>query len=164
MAKGGRDLPAWTEQAGGRQAWQKWFNGKVNSCLQRASKWDKKRGGSPHNVPKREDWREAVLSAIEASGGVGHYSKLKLSLASPRKNTDWDWPSVEHVVDPGTAKLALETRLINDMKSIMSEVEFREVIGHLAATLSVSVGVRGNLTCARRFAVDQPADEPPLPE
>jgi hypothetical protein len=102
---------------------------------------------------------------MEASGAVGHYSQLVLSLASPRKSTDWNWPSVEHLEDPGTASVALETRLVNDMKTIMSEAEFRDMVGHLAAAFSISpAGLPVGWKCRRSFAVEQPDEEPPLPK
>ena len=164
MAKTGDNLPAWTEQAGGRPAWKKWLDGKVNSCLRRANKWAEKRGISADDLPTPAQWRAALLSAMEKSGGVGHYSKFDLSLAPPQKNTDWNWPSVEHLKDPGTAAVALETRLVNDMKTIMSEIEFQTMIGHLAAGVSISAMSQPSWSCQRSFAVEQPDEEPALPE
>ena len=165
MAKVGANLPAWTEQAGGRSAWKKWLEGKVNSCLRRANKWAEKHGISADDLPTPAEWRAAILSAMEASGGAGHYSQLDLSLASPRKSTDWNWPSVEHLEDPGTASVALETRLVNDMKTIMSEAEFRDMVGHLAAGFSISpAGLPVGWKCRRSFASEQPDEEPPLPK
>ncbi len=165
MAKSGDNLPAWVDQAGGRPAWKKWLEVRVNSCLLRANKWADKRGSSADDLPTRSEWRVAILSAMEQSAGIGHYSKLGLSLTPPRKNTDWDWPSIEHLEGPGEATVALETRLVNDMKSIMSETEFRAMIGHLSIALSIPAGnLPDGWSCRRSFAVEQPDEEPPLPK
>ena len=125
MAKVGENLPAWTEQAGGRAAWKKWLNAKVNSCVRRASKWADQRVILAEDLPTPAQWRAAILAAIEASQGKAHYSRLPLSLAPPRKGTDWNWPSVDHVETPAVASVVLETRLVNDMKTIMSDTKFR---------------------------------------
>jgi len=68
--------------------------------------------------------------------------------------------------DPATAETVLEIRLVNDMKTIMTEREFRSVIGHLAAVLNVQVQeLQEGWQCDRSFAVEErPVDEPPLPE
>ena len=117
-------------------------------------------------VPTRDDWRNAIWTAIDrCDNGRGHYSGLPLSL-TPWEPTAWNWPSLDHVKDPATPEVVLEIRLINDMKTIMTEVEFREVIGHLAAVLNVQAHkLSHNWRCGRSFAVEEPpAEEPPLPE
>ena len=164
MAKAGENLPAWTESAGGRRAWKKWVEGKVNSCLRRANKWAEKRGISADDLPTPAQWRVAINAAVEQCLGFGHYSKLELSLAAPRTCTDWNWPSIEHLEGPGVAAVAIETRLVNDMKTIMSEPEFRAMIGHLSAVLSITAGsLPTGWGCHRSFAAEQPDEEPPLP-
>lgn len=86
-------------------------------------------------------------------------------MAAPRKGTDWNWPSIDHVETPAVASVVLETRLVNDMKTIMSEQEFREMIGHLASVLSVqATNLRQDWNCKRSFAIEQPDEEPALPE
>ncbi len=61
------------------------------------------------------------------------------------------------------AELILETRLVNDMKSIMSDEEFRTLIGHLAVVLNVKLEERENWQCHRSFAIEEPPEvEPPL--
>lgn len=97
--------------------------------------------------------------------GRGHFSRLPLSL-KPWKPTAWNWPSLDHMKDPATAETVLEIRLVNDMKTIMTEREFRSVIGHLAAVLNVQVQeLQEGWQCDRSFAVEErPVDEPPLPE
>lgn len=114
----------------------------------------------------REDWRRAIWQAILASSGRGHYSHFPLSLLSPGKPTDWNWPSVDHVSNPATAEVVLEVRLVNDMKTIMNEQEFREMVGHLAAVLEIpSKKLPNNWHCGRAFSIEEPpTEEPPLPD
>lgn len=165
MAKSGENLPPWTESAGGRAEWKKWIEKKVNSCLRRANKWADQRGISADDLPSSAQWRAAIVAAVQQSNGFGHYSKLELSLAPPRKSKDWNWPSIDHLQNPRVAEVVLETRLVNDMKTIMSEKEFREMVGHLATTLSVNVDrLPTGWGCRRAFAAEQPDEEPPLPE
>jgi hypothetical protein len=157
-------LPGWTETAGGHTAWQRWLSTKVATCVRRAADWAAKRGRPVDDLPTPSQWREAILEAMASSQGRGYYSKLPLSLASPRKSTHWNWPSVDHVSDPGVTQVVLETRLVNDMKTIMSESEFLAVIGHLAAVLSVPISeLPEGWSCRRAFSVEEQPDEPPLP-
>jgi len=116
-------------------------------------------------MPTQAQWREAIFDALRVSEGRGSYSRLPLSLAFPRKSTDWNWPSVDHVAGPGVARVVLETRLVNDMKTIMSDEEFLSIIGHLAAVLKVRVKeVEDSWNCRRSYAIDEPPEaEPPLP-
>lgn len=74
------------------------------------------------------------------------------------------WPSIEHLIDPATATVAVETRLVNDMATITSEAEFANLVGHLAKTMRIK-GVRldDDWHPNRNFAIEQPDDEPPLP-
>jgi hypothetical protein len=83
-------------------------------------------------------------------------------MAPPLVNTDWNWPSVDHVKGTNVAALALETRLVNDVKSIMSEMEFRSLISHLAAVLRVVPKEQVDWSCERSFALLEKASEPPL--
>jgi hypothetical protein len=158
-------LPPWTGSAGGRDAWKKWLDARVNTCVRRAAAWAAKRQKPIDQLPPPLKWRKAILDALRSSEGHADYSKFPLSLAAPRKNTDWNWPSVDHVSGPEVAKVVLETRLVNDMKTITSEEEFRAIIGHLAAVLGVAVKEIGNdWQCRRSFAIEEPPDaEPPLP-
>jgi hypothetical protein len=51
------------------------------------------------------------------------------------------------------------------MKTIMSEGEFREMVGHLAAQFGIQPTKLGaNWSCRRSFALDQPDEEPALPQ
>jgi hypothetical protein len=74
--------------------------------------------------------KKAVLKCL-ASGHVrGYFSNIVLrpDLAI----TDSMYPSLEHLVDPRNhAEAVVEARIINDMKSHLSEAEFWKVIEHL---------------------------------
>jgi len=62
------------------------------------------------------------------------------------------------------AIVAMEIRLVNDMKSIMSKEEFRSMIGHLAAVLEVIPCAKPAWMCRRSFALEELPLEPPLPD
>jgi len=75
------------------------------------------------------------------------------------------WPSVDHVLNPATAEVVLETRVVNDMKTIMDKGEFKIVIGHLAAQLSIEARLLdASWSPKRGYWREQPDTEPPLPE
>jgi hypothetical protein len=81
-----------------------------------------------------------------------------------KENTAWNYPSVDHVEGPGVANVVLETRLVNDMKTIMCEKEFFAMVGHLAAVHEIEITkLSTNWKCLRSFAVEQKTDEPALP-
>lgn len=69
MAKVGENLPAWTESAGGRAAWKKWLDVRVNSCVRQASKWAENRAVLAEDLPTPAEWRAAILSAMGESRG-----------------------------------------------------------------------------------------------
>lgn len=162
MAKSGWDLPEWTEGVGGRAAWKKWLNRRVQGCERRARKWAEKQKVN-RRLPTRAEWRAAISTAMDQCRGIGHYSGMALSVKPPLKETDWNWPSIDHLSDAGTAEVALETRLVNDMKTIMSEQEFREMVAHLSAVLKVKPNrLAATWKCHRSFAVKQKVDEPPI--
>src|ERR1700688_647450 len=153
-------LPEWTEANGGRTAWRKWVDRKVATCVRRAADWATKRHRPVDDLPSPSQWREAILAALAGSQGRGHYSQLQLSLASPRKSTHWNWPSIDHVRSPGVAEVVLETRLVNDMKTIMSEDEFCALVGHLATVMRVDIRkLSAGWSCSRSFAVEEQPDE-----
>jgi hypothetical protein len=85
-------------------------------------------------------------------------------MAHPRQNTDWNWPSVDHLKAPNVAEVAIETRLVNDVKGIMTEEEFRGLVSHLAFVMKGTPTPSENLNwqCGRSFAAPEPAGEPPL--
>lgn len=158
------NLPLWIEDAGGATAWRKWLTARVRSCCGRARDWAQKQSNPPHQLPSSIEWREAIVSALLLSEGRAYYSQFFLSVASPRKVTDWNWPSVDHCGTPASTDVVIETRLVNDMKTIMSKTEFLELIGHLAAVHGVAVREHDSWTCRRSFAREQGVDEPPLPD
>ena len=157
------ELPKWTDEAGGK-AWLRWIDGKIAACDRRARLWASKRKPWAPAPPTRPDWQRAIWKAVLASPGRGHYSHLPLSLLG--KPTDWDWPSLDHLSSPATADVVLEVRLVNDMKTIMNDQEFREMVGHLAAVLKIRPKkLRKNWHCRRGFAIEEPpTKEPPLPD
>jgi hypothetical protein len=154
-------LPAWTDgTGGGSDLWEAWIDRQRDRCHRRAKKWAT--ANQPNRLlPSRKDWKQEILSAVEKSNGCGHYSRWPLRLGGP--TSDWSYPSVDHCVDPGTAEVVIETRLVNDMKTIMSPKEFREMIGHLAATLKIEAHELSAWRCSRSFAGPQKVEEPALP-
>ncbi len=156
------DFPEWVDTAGGPDKWDKWVKGKVASCDSRAKKWAKQPGNCDERLPRRVDWRDAIRKALNSSDGYGYYSKLPLSLCDV-ECTAWNYPSVDHVNGPGVANVVLETRLINDMKTIMDEEEFFAMVGHLAAVHEIKIDKMPDWKCRRSFAVKQKTDEPALP-
>jgi hypothetical protein len=62
----------------------------------------------------------------------GYYSDFKLN---PRlKNTSALYPSHDHVTrNKNDSRMVLDSRVINDMKGILSKTEFWQVIEHLYA-------------------------------
>lgn len=157
------ELPDWTEAAGGRGRWHAWVEGQVKRCCTRATKWVRDHGGKSAPRPAASEWRQAIVAAIRRSEGHAEFSRFPLSMAHPRQNTDWNWPSVDHLKAPNIAEVAIETRLVNDVKGIMTEEEFRGLIGHLAFVMNVTPHEDLTWQCGRSFAAPEPPTEPPLP-
>lgn len=122
------NMPDWVQNNGGEKAWQKWLKNRANSCHQRAKKFVKKHGGQYSLTAS--DWKEEIHKALLSCNGVGCYSKLPLSL-NDKQETHPMWPSVDHLRDDLTPKVAIDTRVINDMKTILSEQEFKDIVSHL---------------------------------
>jgi hypothetical protein len=95
-----------------------WITNRVRSCYLRA-------GG---DVP-REEWRRAVTAAVERSDGLCPYTGVPLDFDLPY--TDAFYPSLDHVDGPDSFELVVTTRLVNDMKNIMSEAEFLRLVEHI---------------------------------
>src|SRR3954467_14474674 len=76
--------------------------------------------------------KNAVLKCIKSGHVRGYFSDIPL-----RPDLDGShsmYPSFEHLVDPTNhSEAAVEARIINDMKSHLSEREFWQVIEHLFA-------------------------------
>jgi hypothetical protein len=79
---------------------------------------------------KKGEKRNALNKCGSDSGGGirGYYSDFKLNPALDCTNSLY--PSIDH---NGSSPAVVDARLINDMKSILSEDEFWKVIGHLCA-------------------------------
>jgi len=74
--------------------------------------------------------RRAVRQLLKNGEVRGYYSDLLLDPTLP--DTHPLYPSVEHTSYPKQpAEIVVETRIVNDMKSILSEKEFWHVIEHL---------------------------------
>ena len=130
------ELPSWVNKSGGEAAWRKWIDDRASSCQTRARKWIAKRG-LKKRAPTKEEWRWAIVEAITKSEGLFHYSKWPMSLKRQglRDSSSPMWPSLDHAKDPATINVKIESRLVNDMKNILKEEEFRRIVGHLAVTM-----------------------------
>lgn len=75
----------------------------------------------------------AVESCVASDGSVrGHYSDLLLNPTVPETHSLY--PSHDHTTSPRDHRsMVVDARLINDMKSHLSEAEFWLVIEHLYA-------------------------------
>ncbi len=155
-------LPNWVEAQGGGDRWTKWVKARAATCHQRARKW-KKKANKSLTLPRGSEWTDAIISALNACNGVAVYSGWKLDVTLPA--TSPLYPSVDHVAGLGTAHIAIETRLVNDMKTILDEAEFKKVIAHLAVVLGVQATLLPDgWTPKRTFCGRQTLDEPPLGE
>src|SRR5439155_13529967 len=76
--------------------------------------------------------RSAVRRCMNAKGEVrGYYSDLLLDPELP--DTHALYPSIEHITFPKQhGEIVVETRVVNDMKCILSEEEFWHAIEHLS--------------------------------
>ena len=122
-------LPDWVDKCGGRDRWTTWVNYRASSFSARA----KKLGGDPseNSVPV---WRDAVMTALHQNeSNRYHYSHFPAALHEDKGHPMY--PSLDHVNGPLYKALVLESRLVNDMKTIMSETEFSTMVGHLATTM-----------------------------
>lgn len=74
--------------------------------------------------------KNAVAKCLVSGQVRGYYSDIVLRPDLP--NTHSMYPSLEHLVDPANhQEVVVEARIINDMKSHLSEPEFWSVIEHL---------------------------------
>lgn len=86
--------------------------------------------GNPKWRGKRK--RAAVRRCLKSGHVRGYFSDLVIRPDLPSE--DAMAPSVEHLVDPNNHdEIVVETRVINDMRSILNEQEFWQVIEHLFA-------------------------------
>lgn len=92
--------------------------------------WEKWCTTGVHGRGERK--RKALLRCLDGNVVRGHFSDLPLdpSLAP----SDSMYPSFEHLVSPKDHDEAVvEARIVNDMKSHLSEIEFWQLIEHLFA-------------------------------
>ena len=74
--------------------------------------------------------KNAVLKCLKSGHVRGYFSDIVLR--PDLTVTDSMYPSLEHLVDPKNhGEAVVEARIINDMKSHLSEAEFWKVIEHL---------------------------------
>lgn len=74
--------------------------------------------------------RNAIRKCLKSGHVRGYFSDLLIRPDLPAE--DAMAPSIEHLVDPANHDdVVVETRVINDMRSILSEREFWQVIEHL---------------------------------
>lgn len=97
---------------------RRWITNRVRSCCRRSSR----------DIPRKE-WREAITKAVEDSDGLCPYTGVPLDFDLP--HTDAFYPSLDHVDGPDSLDLVVTTRLVNDMKNIMSEGEFLRLVEHI---------------------------------
>lgn len=81
-----------------------------------------------HGVGSRK--KNAVLKCLKSGAVRGYFSDIVLR--PDLENTHSMYPSFDHLVDPTNHQEAVvEARIINDLKSHLSEIEFWQVIEHL---------------------------------
>jgi hypothetical protein len=92
------------------------------------SPWEKWCTTGRHGRGSRK--KKAVLKCLISGQVRGYFSDIPLH--PDLDPTDSMYPSLEHLVDPGNhADTVVEARIINDMKSHLTEEEFWSVIDHL---------------------------------
>lgn len=97
---------------------KKWIINRVNGCLKRAL-----------NQKPPAVWRSAIKKAVAASDGKCPYTGVRLDFTLP--SYDPFYPSLDHKSSLASADLGVTIRLVNDMKSIMSEDEFLKMVAHI---------------------------------
>lgn len=94
---------------------KKWINKRVNGCLKRAL-----------NRRAAGVWRKAITAAVLASDGRCPYTGIRLDFSRP--SYDPFYPSLDHKDGPDSTNLGVTVRLVNDMKSLMTEEEFLRMV------------------------------------
>ncbi len=136
-------LPGWIESRH-MQSWLGWIEKRVKACVDRARTAGAKECS-------REAWRRAIVESFPDDGRY-HYSRFPIRTPDG-DNTHAMSPSIDHCQGVTTLDLVIESRLVNDMKTILSEKEFKEIVGHLCCTLKARPGKReDNWECTRNFA------------
>jgi len=74
--------------------------------------------------------KNAVLKCLKGAHVRGYFSDLLLR--PDLADSDSMYPSLDHLVDPKNhAEAVVEARIVNDMRSHLSEGEFWQIIEHL---------------------------------
>lgn len=90
--------------------------------------WEKWCASGTHGKGARK--KNAVQKCLKRGRVRGYFSDIPLR--PNLEDTHSMYPSFEHLVDPRNhTETAVEARIINDMKSHLSEKEFWRVIEHL---------------------------------
>lgn len=90
--------------------------------------WEKWCKSGKHGRGARK--KNAVLKCLNSGHVRGYFSDIVLR--PDLVITDSMYPSLEHLIDPKNhTEAVVEARIINDMKSHLSEAEFWKVIEHL---------------------------------
>lgn len=153
--------PEWMRNSGGSHRWSEWATAQARRCRTRALKSARRRK-SPAKPPGLAEFRRAILGAMSRSNGRAYFSHFPLSLAVSSGHPCH--PSVEHLDGVESTNVVLETRMVNDMKSIMDEKEFIDLIGHMSSELKIAARkLDDSWRPARDFAGPAEIDEPPLP-
>jgi len=90
--------------------------------------WEEWCGTGRHGRGARK--KNAVLKCLQSGSVRGYFSDIPLR--PDLEMTHSMYPSFEHLIDPKNhSEAVVEARIINDMKSHLSEEEFWRVIEHL---------------------------------
>ncbi len=147
-------------------SWTIWVKNRASGCVKREKAWLKKNGRSPSQAIEPGMWRERIIKALaKQRDGRGYFSRLPLKLSRLRPPTDALYPSVDHLDGPSKHRIVIETRLFNDMKTILSERQFWSAIRHLAevSTEFIPKKLNDNWKPHRDFAgPEKERIEPPL--
>ena len=89
--------------------------------------WEKWCSTGTHKGGRKKN---AILKSIQSGTVRGYFSDIPLR--PDLDSTHSMYPSFEHLVDPSNhQEAAVEARIINDMKSHLTEKEFWQMIEHL---------------------------------
>jgi hypothetical protein len=90
--------------------------------------WEKWCTTGKHGVGNRK--KNAVLKCLKSGHVRGYFSDIPLR--PDLETTHSMYPSFDHLVNPSNhSEAVVEARIINDMKSHLSESEFWQMIEHL---------------------------------
>ena len=99
---------------------QRWINNRAKACVERA-----------RNKRPSSEWRRAIKKAVEKSNGRCPYTGIKLDFTLP--SYDPFYPSLDRKGGLDSTNLDITSRIVNGMKSIMSEKEFLAIVAQIYA-------------------------------